>query len=255
MAEVRPWLEIATPHRDIADGSFDESLFAADLGLVDQGRGPADYLDGATFFQKTHLTESLQAVLGELADRLDRDASAAGVYRLQTEFGGGKTHTLLAAYHLFNDPAKVAGTPFVDDLATALGRADFPHAHIAVLDGSALAPGRHEPHSDRVQPRTLVGELAYRLGGEEAFATVAQQDSALLGSSTVQLAELLEAHTPCLILLDELLEYLNKALEVQAHDGNLAGTTLTIINEQCSAAGDAPGSAVLTNSALPPHEM
>lgn len=245
MAEVRPWLEIAKPHRDIADGSFDESLFAADLGLVDQGRGPADYLDGATFFQKTHLTESLQAVLGELADRLDGDASAAGVYRLQTEFGGGKTHTLLAAYHLFGDPAKVAGTPFVTDLTAALGRTTIPHARVAVLDGSALAPGRHEPHSDGIQPRTLVGELAYRLGGEAAFATVAQQDGALLGSSTVQLAELLETHTPCLILLDELLEYLNKALEVQAHDGNLAGTTLTIIKELCTAAANVPGAAVL----------
>lgn len=240
MAELRPWLEIARPHADIADGSFDESRFAADLGLVDQGVGERDYLDAVTFCEKTYLTESLQAVLGELAARLDGDSAAAGVYRLQTEFGGGKTHTLLAAYHLFGDPARVAGTPFVSDLASALGRASFPKARLAVLDGSALIPG-----GTGSGPRTLVGELAQRLGGDAAFATVAAQDAGLLGSSTVQLAELLAAHAPCLILLDELLEYLNKALEVQAHDGNLAGTTLTIIKELCTAAANVSGAAVL----------
>src|SRR3954465_7404865 len=95
-----PWLSVAVPRRDIADGSFDESVFAADLGLVDRGRGPADYLDPVTFCEKTYLTENLRAFLGELSARLAGDMSAAAVYRLQTEFGGGKTHTLLAAYHL-----------------------------------------------------------------------------------------------------------------------------------------------------------
>ena len=113
MTELKPWLEVAKPRPDIADGSFDESLFAADLGLVDRGRGPADYLDPVTFCEKTYLTENLLAFLRELTARLSGDMSAAGVYRLQTEFGGGKTHTLLAAYHLFRDPARVAGTAFV----------------------------------------------------------------------------------------------------------------------------------------------
>ncbi len=75
----------------------------------------------------------------------------------------------------------------------------------------------------------------------------------MLGSSTTQLAELLEAHTPCLILLDETLEYLNKALSVTAGDGNLAGTTLTFIKELCTAASNVAGAAVvatLTSSRL-----
>src|SRR6516162_7211754 len=120
MSELRPWSKVAEPRRDIADGSFDESLFAADLGMVDRGRGPADYLDPVTFCEKTYLTGSLLAFLGELTARLSGDMAAAGVYRLQTEFGGGKTHTLLAAYHLFRDPARVAGTAFVRELAAKL---------------------------------------------------------------------------------------------------------------------------------------
>ncbi|MGH2702287.1 MAG: DUF499 domain-containing protein, partial [Actinomycetota bacterium] len=229
---------MAEPRKDIADGSFDESLFAADLGLVDRGRGPADYLDPITFCEKTYLTENLRAVLREIGNRLDGDTSAAGVYRLQTEFGGGKTHTLLTAYHLFRDPGKVTHTQFVSELLQSLGRTEFPKARVAVLDGSAIIAGVPETTDDGVELHTLLGHLAYRLGAAAAYNKVAEQDRRLLGTATHQLAELLDAHSPCLILLDETLEYLNKALEVRAHDGNLAGTTLTFIKELCTAASN-----------------
>src|ERR1017187_703362 len=174
MTDLKPWLEIAEPRRDIADGSFDESLFAADLGMVDRGRGPADYLDPVAFCEKTYLTENLEGFLGELAARLSGDMSAPGVFRLQTEFGGGKTHTLLAAYHLFGSPERVAGTPFVTELASRLGRSQFPKASVVVLEGGALGAG--EPDHAVNGARTLLGHLAYRLGGAEAYAKVADQD-------------------------------------------------------------------------------
>jgi uncharacterized protein len=253
MTELRPWLDVAEPRRDIADGSFDESLFAADLGLVDRDRGPADYLDPVTFCEKTYLTENLLAFLQELTARLSGDMAAAGVYRLQTEFGGGKTHTLLAAYHLFRDPARVAGTAFVSELATKLGRASFPQAKVVVLEGGALGAGEPDSQIHDADVFTLLGQLAYRLGGPSGFAKVAEQDRNLRGSSTTQIAELLEAHAPCLILLDELLQYLTKALAVPTHDGNLAATTLTFIKELCTAAASVPRVAVvatLTSSNL-----
>jgi len=253
MTELKSWLDVAEPRRDIADGSFDESLFAADLGMVDRGRGPADYLNPVTFCEKTYLTESLLAFLRELAARLSGDMAAAGVYRLQTEFGGGKTHTLLAAYHLFRDPARVAGTAFVRELAAKLGRASFPQANVVVMEGGALGAGGPDPDIQDAQVHTLLGELAYQLGGPSAFAEVAEQDHNLRGSSTTQIAKLLEAHAPCLILMDELLQYLTKALAVPTHDGNLAATTLTFIKELCTAAAAVPRTAVvatLTSSNL-----
>src|SRR6266536_4619357 len=128
VTDLKPWLEVAEPRRDIADGSFDESLFAADLGLVDRDRGPADYLDPVTFCEKTYLTENLLAFLRELTARLSGDMAAAGVYRLQTEFGGGKTHTLLAAYHLFRAPDAVAGTELARELAALLPNGRIPQA-------------------------------------------------------------------------------------------------------------------------------
>src|SRR5439155_1021517 len=132
--ELYPWLEIAEPRRDIADGSFDESLFAADLGMVAEGHGPADYLDPTAFTDKTYLTENLRAVLDELGRRLAGDPTAAGVYRLQTEFGGGKTHTMLAAYHLFGSPEAVAGTAIGQELAAMLPGDAIPKARVVVLD-------------------------------------------------------------------------------------------------------------------------
>lgn len=250
---LRSWREIAEPRPDIADGSFDESLFAADLGLVDRGRGPADYLDPVQFCQKTYLTDNLQSFLGELASRLDGNMAAPAVYRLQTEFGGGKTHTLLAAYHLFRDPARVAGTDFVAELAEGTGRTAFPKARVVVLEGGALAAGEPDPDITDAEVRSLLGELAYRLGGPTAFAGVADQDRRLQGSSTTQLAALLEAHAPCLILLDEALQYLTKALAVPTHDGNLAATALTFVKELCTAAATVSRVAVvatLTSSNL-----
>ena len=246
--------QVAEPRRDIADGSFDESLFAADLGLVDRGRGPADYLDPVTFCEKTYLTESLLAFLREVTARLSGDMAAAGVYRLQTEFGGGKTHTLLAAYHLFRDPAHVCRNAF----GARTGGQDspapsFPQARVVVLEGGALSAGDPDPHIQDAQVHTLLGQLAYRLGGTAAFGKVAEQDRSLRGSSTTQIAELLEAHAPCLVLMDELLQYLTKALAVRTHDGNLAATTLTFIKELCTAAAAVPQVAVvatLTSSNL-----
>ncbi len=241
---IPAWLDVAKPHRDIADGTFDESLFAADLGLVAEGRGPSDYLDPETFAAKTYLTGNLRAALVQVGNRLNGDDAAPGVYRLQTEFGGGKTHTLLAAFHCFGTPAKVKATRLGRDLAEALAAGKLPKAKVAVLDGAALRPDPVE-----VEPGVVVhsylGHLAWRLGGREMYERVRSQDEGLLGTSTVQAAELLEAAAPCLVLLDETLEYLNKALEVKSHEGNLAATTLTTIKELCTAASNVHGAAVV----------
>lgn len=246
MAELTPWTKVAEPHEDIAGGSFDESLFAADLGSVARGRGPADYVDPRRFCDKTYPTASLSEVLNRLARRLSGDASAPSVHRLQTDFGGGKTHTLLAAYHVFGSPHEVSGTALVHDLADGLGRESIPGARVAVLDGSDL-PVTPEDAEDANGYRlhTLLGHLAWRLGGAKAYEGVAESDRARAGTTTHELAALLETHAPCLVLLDEMLAYLNNALSVQTHEGNLAATTLTTIKALMQAAAQVPGVAVL----------
>lgn len=252
MTELKPWMEVAKPHADIRDGSFDESLFAADLGLVADGKGPRDYLDPELFARKTYLTANLKAALVEVGDRLAGDRSSAAVFRMQTEFGGGKTHTMLAAYHLFGSPEKVGATKLGRELAALLKGKQLPKARLAVLDGSALTVDA-ETMPDGTVVHSFLGHLAWRLGGADLYAKVRSKDEGLRGTSTVEMVSLLTEASPCLILLDETLEYLNKALEAKALDGNLAATTLTVIKELCTAVSNVPGAAIiatLTSSRL-----
>jgi uncharacterized protein len=244
VAELKSWLTVTDPHEDIADGSFDESLFAADLGLVARGMGPDDYLDPVLFANKTYLTANLKAALVEVGNRLAGDTSAAAVHRMQTEFGGGKTHTLLAAYHLFGSANEVDKTKLARDLAGHLRGEQLPSARVVVLDGSAMRADA-ETMPDGTVVHSFLGHLAYGLGGPEGYAQVATQDQGLLGTSTAQMADLLREYAPCLILLDETLEYLNKVLEVRSHEGSLAGTTLTVIKELCTATSNVPGACVV----------
>lgn len=244
MAQLKPWLAVTVPHSDIADGSFDESLFAADLGLVARGRGPVDYLDPALFAAKTYLTNNLKAALVEIGNRLGGDPTAGAVHRMQTEFGGGKTHTLLAAYHLYGSSDEIAHTKLARDLAALLASQTLPKAKVVVLDGSAMLPDP-ETMPDGTVVHTFLGHLAWQLGGAEAYATIKSQDEGLRGTSTAQMVDLLERYSPCLILMDETLEYLNKTLEVRSNEGSLAATTLTVIKELATAASNVKGACVL----------
>ena len=100
-AGLKPWRELVTPHKDVASGRYQQAEFAADLWQVHLGEGTDEYRDPVEFFRRTYLTESLK---GLLAGAIHRLAGQGGdpVVQLQTNFGGGKTHSMLALYHLFS---------------------------------------------------------------------------------------------------------------------------------------------------------
>src|SRR3990172_7486547 len=89
---------IAVPHQDILEGRLTMDVFAADLWEVSQGRGPDEYRDPETFFRKTYLTEGLKNLLDVVERRL-QGKGGDPVIQIQTPFGGGKTHALIAMYH------------------------------------------------------------------------------------------------------------------------------------------------------------
>ena len=95
------WREVAVPHEDIRRGGFDESTFAADLADVLADRGPLEYRDPQTFFRKTYPTEGMVKLLAAVLRRLAGERGGEPVIQIQTPFGGGKTHSLVALYHLF----------------------------------------------------------------------------------------------------------------------------------------------------------
>ena len=99
VAGLQPWREVITPHNDVASGDFNQAEFAADLSKVHNGTAPAEYSDPKAFFSRTYLTGGLQNLLLNAARRIS-GTGGEPVVELQTNFGGGKTHSLLALYHM-----------------------------------------------------------------------------------------------------------------------------------------------------------
>src|ERR1700759_3610247 len=96
---MKPWREITVPHRDVLEGTFQQSEFAADITAVSTGKATREDQDAVAFFDRTFITKGMRLLLTHVVQRL---AGKGGepVIQLQTAFGGGKTHTMLAVYHL-----------------------------------------------------------------------------------------------------------------------------------------------------------
>lgn len=213
---LKPWREVVTPHRDVASGRYQQAEFAADLWQVHLGEGTDEYRDPAEFYRRTFLTESLTKLLSGAVQRLT-GKGADPVIQLQTNFGGGKTHSMLALYHLFSGvkPGDLLG---VDAILAAAGIDKLPKANRVVLVGNKISPGNPSKKPDGTVVRTLWGELAWQLGGKKAFARVAADDERATSPGDM-LRELLNDYGPCLILIDEWVAYAR-----QLHDaGDLPG--------------------------------
>ena len=203
-ANLKPWREVVVPHPDVASGRYQQAEFAADLWQVHLGEGTDEYRDPAEFFRRTYLTESLKRMLAGAVRRL---AGQGGdpVVQLQTNFGGGKTHSMLALYHLFSgaSPSDLTGV----DVVLQEAESGLPEAvRRVVLVGNKISPGNPVTKDDGTVVRTLWGELAWQLGGREAFARIAADDEN--GTSPGDaLRELFKEYGPCLILIDEWVAY------------------------------------------------
>src|SRR5439155_6615199 len=128
------------------------------------------------------------------------------VVQLQTNFGGGKTHSMLALYHLFSGtlPGELAG---IDTVLKDAGAATPPVVKKrVVLVGNKISPGNPVTKPDGTTVRTLWGELAWQLGGKKAFKRVEADDQRATSPGDV-LRELMNEHGPCLILIDEWVAY------------------------------------------------
>src|SRR5258708_33713736 len=172
---MKPWREIAVPHPDVLEGTFQQSEFAADITAVNTGKATREYQDAAAFFERTFITEGMRLLLTSVARRLNSQGGDP-VIQLQTAFGGGKTHTMLAVYHLATRQCPLSELAGIPTLIEQAGLMDVPQARVAVLDGSAHAPGQPWKHGKQ-SIRTLWGELAWQLGGEEGFALVKESDA------------------------------------------------------------------------------
>jgi len=209
-AGLRPWREVLPPHQDVATGNFAASEFAADLYKVATGEhatgehAAGEYADPVEFFGRTYLTDGLRDLITGAVRRINGDMNASPVINLQTNFGGGKTHSMLSLWHV------AAGLPlgdFPQDTQEVLAGAGYRGAHVnrVALVGNHISPAG-ETKPDGTQVNTLWGELAWQLGGHEAYQIVADADINRThpGSS---LHTLLARYAPAVILIDEWVAY------------------------------------------------
>ena len=247
---LKPWREVAIPHEDVHRGTFVRAEFAADITRVHDGSATPEYQDPVLFFQRTFITEGMGALLISVAKRL---AGKGGdpVIQLQTAFGGGKTHTMLAVMHMVGGKAPKSDLAGIPKLLDTAGILDLPTAKVVVLDGVKLSPSQ----SRRVEGhtvRTLWGELAWQLGGAEAYAAVAEADATGTNPGKDLLAGLIRKAGPCVILIDELVAYIRQFEEGKSLPGGTYDANLTFVQALTEALKAAPQAVLLAS--LPESE-
>lgn len=186
------WWQVTTPHKDIREGKLSEAIFAADLGDVAFGKAPLEYKDASTFFQKTYLTQGLKNLLENVLSRLS-GGKGDPVIQLQTPFGGGKTHALLALYHVVKNRKNIEHLKEVSSLPK------LKNVKVAVFIGT---------REETLKGRTPWGEIASQL---DCYNLVKEYDEKRYTPGKKIIAEMFEKSQPVLILMDEIAEYVSKS--------------------------------------------
>lgn len=248
---LKAWREIARPHKDVLEGTFKQSEFAADISQVASGTAQSDYQDAEKFFSRTYITEGMRLLLISVAQRL---AGKGGdpVIQLQTAFGGGKTHTMLAVLHL---ASRTVPTDRLEGIPTLLDEADIqtlPTAKVAVIDGIRLSPNQPQKHG-AIEANTLWGELAYQLLGTEGYDMVAESDASATSPGKEVLRQLIEKSAPCVILIDELVAFVRQLEFTGTYKAGSFETNMSFIQALTEAMKAVPNAILLAS--LPESEV
>jgi hypothetical protein len=236
--EAIPWWQGATPHSSIKKGQVNEALFEAKLGEAINDRGPDEYRLADIFFAKTFLTSGLRGLLLDILRTIKGERAANSIVNLKTSFGGGKTHTELAIYHLFQHPEVALSVPQVRELVSEAGLESPPACRVAVLPCTRLNPtGRQTDEGFHI--RTLWGEMAYRLH-PDAFKLLAEADAQRVSPGEETLEAVLKLAGPSVILLDETLHYVDKVSTIEGPEGDLAKQAVAFLRELTAVVDSLP---------------
>jgi len=235
---------VVTPHGDVASGGYQQAEFAADLWQVHLGEGAAEYRDPVEFFRRTFLTDSLSKLLINALQRLS-GAGGDPVVQLQTNFGGGKTHSMLALYHLLSgiEPGALAG---IDEVMRHAKVETLPKVTRVVFVGNKVSPGNPVTKPDGTVVRTMWGEIAWQLGGKTAFERVRADDEKATNPGDV-LRELMNEYGPSLILIDEWVAYARQLHDVSDLPAGSFDTHFTFTQSLTEAAKSSERSLVVVS--------
>ena len=247
---IKPWREVAHPHKDVLEGTFKQSEFAADISQVHAGTAEPEYQDAEKFFARTFITEGMRLLLQSVAERLS-GRGGDPVIQLQTAFGGGKTHTLLAVYHLASRQCPTEKLMGIPPILDAAGVQSLPIARVAVIDGIKFSPSLPRSHAG-LTVNTLWGDLAVQLLGADGYALLAEADQAGTSPGKDALVTLLQRAAPCVVLLDELVAYVRQLEPGKSYPGGTFDSNITFIQALTEAMKSVPNAMLLAS--LPQSE-
>lgn len=231
IATSKPWFSVVRPHQDIRQGHLDESVFAANLADVAQDQGPEVYRNAPLFFEKTYPTAGLRTVAGRVIKGLNGGQDADNqVISLQTGFGGGKTHTLISLYHLAKMGRQATKYEATKALLNQIGEPTFDKANIAVFTNTTNDPSQGRQVEPDITLRTIWGELAYQLGGREAYELIRVNDETRVAPKGL-FKKVLANVQPALLLVDELADYCISASGIPVGSLTLADQTTSFLQE------------------------
>lgn len=256
---LKPWREVVTPHKDVASGQYQQAEFAADLWQVhtEPKTSAPEYRDPAEFFRRTYLTQSIRELLTNAIKRLS-GTGGDPVVQLQTNFGGGKTHSLLALFHLFSGETS-SNLLGVEELLKQSELPELPRVKRVIIVGNKISPGNPVTKADGTVVRTLWGELAWQLGeaaggpkeARKAYDQIRADDEKAT-SPGHRLHELFAKYSPCLILIDEWVAYARQLHDSKDLPGGDFETHFTFVQTLTEVAKTAPKTLLVVS--LPASE-
>lgn len=252
------WRDVMEPHPDVAQGRYRNAEFAADLAQVARGEGSFEYADPVEFFSRTYITEGMKTLLAQALARLS-GRGGEPVIQLKTAFGGGKTHSMLALYHLVRGKAPVGKMPGIKPVLESQALQEPPRAHVAVLVGSAIDPTRSKHPADLpgVTVNTLWGELAYQLavsaGKPELYDLVKEADKMGISPGSEALQKLFDGAGSCMVLVDEFVAYAKKLPQERSIPAGNFDNFITFVQELTEAARASKSSLVVAS--IPESEI
>ena len=240
-----PWREVVEPHQDVATGDFQQAEFAADLAKVHNGSAPSEYSDPKEFFSRTYLTQGLSDLLVGAAKRLSQKGGDP-VVELQTNFGGGKTHSMLALYHMVGR-LPVSDLPGLDQLLADKELTVPAKVNRAVLVGTSRGPQDMLAVDGGIQIRTTWGEMAWQLGGKAGYDLIAENDRSGIAPGSNLLEKLFKQFGPCLILIDEWVAYLRQIYRVDGLPSGSFDSNLSFVQSLTEAVKASPGTLLVAS--------
>lgn len=210
---LKPWYKVVTPRPDLREGKpLDAAEFAVHLDMVRDGSAPVAYRDPKVFFEKTYLTKNMLELAAQVVRRLNGVTTETSAnFNLATQFGGGKTHALTLLYHLCKGGPKSHSWTGVAQILARAGQKHVPAGDAAIFVGTEFDSLAGRGGEDGTPLRkTPWGEIAYRLGGDKGFALMAEHDAKGIAPAGDVLKKLIPEDRPCLILMDEVMNYISR---------------------------------------------